>query len=606
MTKEVSAVCDVFCEGYKKWKQELVVYDINEQMLVIYTNEKRLRPSFRMSLNDGIFVKLLNGRTIEDKKIDYGFVLIDKRDHSFVRIVFNNSKTHAQFYIPIARECECFGCFGIPLDIAVQRGEWKVPLPIYRAIQYLLEGDNLQTDGLFRVSAAGSLLSQTRNRLDKGKDIDPSEFCDANVAAGIIKLYLRSLPDSLIPVEFSDKFMNIVRLEDPQQQIEQIKEFIKTLPEPNLFVFKYLFMFLTKVMAESKINKMVASNIAIVFSPNLLFYEDSQDGLILSKNVNDLIAKIVEHYNEICGTMEEFPGDFPKFNPQKEQVDHENFIIKKKNLILRKSVLFTDIGKKVGLKKETAEEKKAKEEEIEKEKTKEEMEKKERERLTKSSNNLNVPESSSSNSSLEKDDKSDDSSKSIQTPRGGLFDSIVNFPKNHLRPTPKEDKEERKQGKEGKKEVLMKRKSMKQKSDPMEILNMRVGIIESQIQAIFQMMIEMNKTIDAIAIKNGITPIHEQVEKVPQPLDSFISSESCVSDHSSCISDSKSHNSSKISEISIDVVASEPITPSISTPRVVEQQSCKESSVEEKIPKRKVTKQDESKKKRLSRVFGSK
>ncbi|ELP87034.1 rhogap domain containing protein, partial [Entamoeba invadens IP1] len=332
-----STVCEVFQDTYTKWKPQFIELDVADQMLRIYQDERRLKMTLQLSLTQSIFVKLLNNRTVEDKKISFGIILIDKKNHSFVRIAFPTSTSHRRLYIPIAKVCDCYGCFGVPLEIAVAYGKWKIPLPMYRAIQYLLMSDNIETDGLFRISAAGSLLIQARNSMEKGKDIEPSEFSDANVAAGIIKLYLRSLPDSLIPSRMTDKFIEIVKM-DEKFQLEQFKSFVTEIPEPNGFIFKYLMFFLTKVVEKSDINKMVAGNIAIVFAPNLLFYEDNEDGLMLSKNVNDLIARCVENYSEVFGTVEEFPGKFPPFDREMIMVDHEEFILKRK-VITRKSVL---------------------------------------------------------------------------------------------------------------------------------------------------------------------------------------------------------------------------------------------------------------------------
>lgn len=87
-----------------------------------------------------------------------------------------------------------------------------------------------------------------------------------------------------------------------------------------------------------------------------------------------------------------------------------------------------------------------------------------------------------------------------QTPRGSLISSESVITK-----------------KDSKKEVVVKKKSLKMTQQmTLEQLSMRVNIIESQMQAIFQMMVEMNATIDAIAIKNGITPVHEARPTMPQ------------------------------------------------------------------------------------------
>ena len=491
---ELTCVCEIYEDGHKKWKYQFVEYNINDHLLTIYTNEKQIKPYRKITLSENIFIKNISGRQIEDKKVDYGIILIDKNDYSHFKILFTSLKIFSQFYTNLCNICEFYGIFGVPLELSLKRSNRtilnstdsrnekeksekekiekersekernehfsKIPLPILRAIEYLLLDDHLETSGLFRISAQGTSLQEIREIFDSGKDLKIEQFNDPHVASGLIKLYLRSLPDSLIPSQLTNEFLDIVREEEVEEQVKQFKIFLQKIPELNKYIFRYLFCFLTKVKEKSEINKMVATNIAIVFAPNLLFYEDSADALMLSKNINDLVAKIVERYEEIFGPMNEFPGPFPPYQEMESMIDYETMIGQK-----RKG------GRKIDTKKSDKFER--------------------NDKLSPSPyDDTNRSSSPSVNSSKDNSTKENEDE--------GFIGTLKNqFAKQRMA------RDERN---------IMKKKTVTETQ--LDVLNMRVGIIEKQVTAILQMLVEMNKNIDSLCIKNDIVPVHENPEKV--------------------------------------------------------------------------------------------
>lgn len=85
--------------------------------------------------------------------------------------------------------------------------------------------------------------------------------------------------------------MYAIGISDYEERMYQIKSIIHSLPRPNFTVLEYLMRHLSLVASYSEINKMEASNLALIFSVGLLRSSQEDLGSIL---MSDLSSKIVE------------------------------------------------------------------------------------------------------------------------------------------------------------------------------------------------------------------------------------------------------------------------------------------------------------------------
>jgi hypothetical protein len=64
----------------------------------------------------------------------------------------------------------------------------------------------LKEQGIFRLSGSANAVNKYKRIFDDGEDSDFSDCYDCNVISGLLKLYLRELPDSLFTREMNSQF----------------------------------------------------------------------------------------------------------------------------------------------------------------------------------------------------------------------------------------------------------------------------------------------------------------------------------------------------------------------------------------------------------------
>ncbi|XP_028256186.1 rho GTPase-activating protein 1-like [Parambassis ranga] len=97
---------------------------------------------------------------------------------------------------------------------------------------------------------------------------------DVHLAAVILKTFLRELPEPLLTYQLYNDIFNLASVSS-DSQVTVMKTLVESLSEENYASLRYLITFLAQVSANSEVNKMTNSNLAVVFGPNLLWGRDN-------------------------------------------------------------------------------------------------------------------------------------------------------------------------------------------------------------------------------------------------------------------------------------------------------------------------------------------
>ncbi|KAL0611842.1 Rho GTPase-activating protein 9 [Plecturocebus cupreus] len=160
--------------------------------------------------------------------------------------------------------------FGCQLESLCQREGDTVPSFVRLCIA-AVDKRGLDVDGIYRVSGNLAVVQKLRFLVDRESrlDLDSAEWDDIHVVTGALKLFLRELPQPLVPPLLLPHFRAALALSESEQCLSQIQELIGSMPKPNHDTLRYLLEHLCRVIAHSDKNRMTPHNLGIVFGPTL-------------------------------------------------------------------------------------------------------------------------------------------------------------------------------------------------------------------------------------------------------------------------------------------------------------------------------------------------
>ncbi|KAL3311627.1 Protein fam13b, partial [Cichlidogyrus casuarinus] len=166
--------------------------------------------------------------------------------------------------------------FGRDLQSLVEYEDTSVPILITSICELLYRWGALEKEGIFRTCCDAKTLESIKVAINS---VPPSEIpqilarritkrMDIDVAASLLKIFLRQLPTGLIPWDFVQQFHNVVTSSvGTTNSINDLEMILLRLPGVNYIVLQYLCRFLHQIHLKSAKSKMTAQSLGIVFGP---------------------------------------------------------------------------------------------------------------------------------------------------------------------------------------------------------------------------------------------------------------------------------------------------------------------------------------------------
>ena len=145
-----------------------------------------------------------------------------------------------------------------------------------------LRTHHLKEEGLLRVSGNQQKVNQLHKMIEShwksNGPIDHRGFAavenalsdsSAHDVAGLLKMFLRQLPESLLTSEYIGSFAQIADIDDRDEQLTAVNCLLLLLPEANRQTLRELLKFLREVVDNQTANRMTSQAVATVIGPNL-------------------------------------------------------------------------------------------------------------------------------------------------------------------------------------------------------------------------------------------------------------------------------------------------------------------------------------------------
>ncbi|XP_028261965.1 rac GTPase-activating protein 1-like [Parambassis ranga] len=145
----------------------------------------------------------------------------------------------------------------------------RIPALVIYCIKEI-EHRGLHEVGLYRVSGHERMVKELKEKLIRGKTLPPlNKVEDINVITGVLKDFLRNLPQPLLTFRLNKAFMEAAEIQDDGNSLAMLYQTVSELPQPNRDTLACLMIHLQKV-SQSADTKMDVRNLSRVFGPTLV------------------------------------------------------------------------------------------------------------------------------------------------------------------------------------------------------------------------------------------------------------------------------------------------------------------------------------------------
>lgn len=186
----------------------------------------------------------------------------------------------------------------------------NMPLPKVLVDTYrYLRSSCLSVEGLFRVSPNAVLLDILREAVDREQTIKWDEW-GPYTAAGLVKLYYRSLPEPIFPHEYYGRLISLTNETESEEKGEdeifsKVRSLLeseeKGLPKSSrVLLLKHLLPLLALVAQNSEVNKMTPLNLAICVAGSLVRSDDMVADAKASSGVRRFLEVAIERIEELA------------------------------------------------------------------------------------------------------------------------------------------------------------------------------------------------------------------------------------------------------------------------------------------------------------------
>nr|XP_046242220.1 rho GTPase-activating protein 25 [Scatophagus argus] len=212
-------------------------------------------------------------------------------------------------------------------------GSHMVPILVQKCVEFIKE-HGLNEEGIFRLPGQDNAVKQFRDAFDAGERPSFPSDTDVHTVASLLKLYLRELPEPVVPWTQYQDFLDCTNMLDSSsteslaQGWEKLEKQIAILPRVNYNLLSYVCRFLFEVQLHSNVNKMNVENLATVMGINLLKpqLEDPVTVMKATPQIQKLMTEMIRQHETLFPLSKDVLPSPPLKKPESQKNTPRSFV----------------------------------------------------------------------------------------------------------------------------------------------------------------------------------------------------------------------------------------------------------------------------------------
>ncbi|XP_023659151.2 rho GTPase-activating protein 25 [Paramormyrops kingsleyae] len=208
-------------------------------------------------------------------------------------------------------------------------GPRLVPILVQKCADFIRE-HGLNEEGIFRLPGQDNQVKQFRDAFDAGERPSFPSDTDVHTVASLLKLYLRELPEPVVPCGQYQSFLDCTHQLNPngREGRDALEMQISFIPKANYNLLSYVCRFLNEVQLNSKVNKMSVENLATVFGVNLLKpqIEDPVTMMKSTPQIQKLMTAMIRQHEELFPPSKDVTPPPPSKNSESKASAPRSFV----------------------------------------------------------------------------------------------------------------------------------------------------------------------------------------------------------------------------------------------------------------------------------------
>ncbi|PNI66521.1 ARHGAP25 isoform 15 [Pan troglodytes] len=316
----------------KNWQQRYFV--LRAQQLYYYKDEEDTKPQGCMYL-PGCTIKEIATNPEEAGKFVFEIIPASWDQNRMGQdsyVLMASSQAEMEEWVKFLRRVAgtpCGAVFGQRLDETVayeqKFGPHLVPILVEKCAEFILEHGRNE-EGIFRLPGQDNLVKQLRDAFDAGERPSFDRDTDVHTVASLLKLYLRDLPEPVVPWSQYEGFLlcgQLTNADEAKAQQELMKQ-LSILPRDNYSLLSYICRFLHEIQLNCAVNKMSVDNLATVIGVNLIRSKVEDPAVIMrgTPQIQRVMTMMIRDHEVLFPKSKDIPLSPPaqKNDPKKAPV----------------------------------------------------------------------------------------------------------------------------------------------------------------------------------------------------------------------------------------------------------------------------------------------